>query len=550
MKIYSCLFGRGVLILANKPTLKDILPQLRSWCKVNNVSVQSVYDRCHGMTLQELVYYLFGVVKQASEEVVDYEGQFKELYTYVHDYFDNLNVQDEVDTKLEQMLSDGTLSTLVQNLTKSNWLNGKSVVVYGDSTASIPTSPWNWIKNNVDYVAVTNRSIGGTILCNKDLGGTATALNNGYVLITSATDLSNFDYVAIQYGINDYASGLPLSSATHNDISTFKYALEKVLTKICEAGAIPIICTPIYSHISENTHNSVGAIILNYVDYLINIGLKYNAVIIDQYHLSGCNETNYQHWLTSGTEPIWNHPNEALGEIMALNILSKASSHYTPYKGTLLWMYGNSTIHRLGTNPDAMFNGNISHPSVGTDYQFPGLLFNASNDDIPCIKMYGTTNGRLNLKVNSETVYTVYNNNSSGTTYFEIYFNTTVSGRLYASGDFTELAYAFEVLKPNCGFAMQANWYTLADNVSTDGHIYFTHDSVIFKDFNIEINAAVPAGSRIITCDLQIDNQFIVTVCNSAGNYTASFVIDSNGVSTLNNLEVTTYYLSGRYMLY
>lgn len=35
------------------------------------------------------------------------------LYNYVHDYFDNLDVQTEVDAKLDEMASDGTLSALL-----------------------------------------------------------------------------------------------------------------------------------------------------------------------------------------------------------------------------------------------------------------------------------------------------------------------------------------------------------------------------------------------------------------------------------------------------
>lgn len=102
--------------MANKPTLKEILPQLRAWCAVNNVSVQSVYDTCHGMTLQELVYYLFGVVKDAVEDVVNYENDFKELYDYVHNYFDNLDVQNEINSKLDEMLSDGSLAQLLYDI--------------------------------------------------------------------------------------------------------------------------------------------------------------------------------------------------------------------------------------------------------------------------------------------------------------------------------------------------------------------------------------------------------------------------------------------------
>lgn len=102
--------------MVNKPTLKDILPQLKSWCAVNNVSVQSVYDSCHGMTLQELVYYLFSVVKNAVESQVNLEGKFDELYKYVHDYFDNLDVQDEINKKLDEMYNNGKLAELINDL--------------------------------------------------------------------------------------------------------------------------------------------------------------------------------------------------------------------------------------------------------------------------------------------------------------------------------------------------------------------------------------------------------------------------------------------------
>lgn len=92
--------------------LKKILGQLDQWCVSNNISVQSVYDDCHGMTLQEIVYYLLGVVKEAANQVVNNTDAFQELYNFVHDYFDNLNVQNEINNKIDEMASDGTLTAL------------------------------------------------------------------------------------------------------------------------------------------------------------------------------------------------------------------------------------------------------------------------------------------------------------------------------------------------------------------------------------------------------------------------------------------------------
>lgn len=158
--------------MSEKPTLKQILPQLQSWCAVNNVSVQSVYDQCHGMSLQELVYYLFGAVKQASEEVVDYEDQFKELYNYVHDYFDNLDVQNEINNKLNDMVNDGTLESMIQPILTSyqspivvgnleNMVDHTKLYLY---TVDEKIYYWNgekFVNSGISYGTVSNFLKGG-----------------------------------------------------------------------------------------------------------------------------------------------------------------------------------------------------------------------------------------------------------------------------------------------------------------------------------------------------------------------------------------------------
>lgn len=96
--------------------LKKVLCQLNQWCATNNISVQSVYDECHGMSLQDLVYYLLGVVKEAVNQVVENTDTFKELYDFVHDYFDNLDVQEEINNKLDEMVYSGELTTILKPL--------------------------------------------------------------------------------------------------------------------------------------------------------------------------------------------------------------------------------------------------------------------------------------------------------------------------------------------------------------------------------------------------------------------------------------------------
>ena len=100
----------------NNVDMKVVLAQLNQWCRVNNVSVQSVYDQCKGMTLQELVYYLFGVVRDAVDQFVVTQGEFDELYRFVHDYFDNLDVSKEVSDAIDKMIADGTMTEIITSI--------------------------------------------------------------------------------------------------------------------------------------------------------------------------------------------------------------------------------------------------------------------------------------------------------------------------------------------------------------------------------------------------------------------------------------------------
>jgi hypothetical protein len=54
-----------------------------------------------------------------NETVADYIEQFNQLHDYVHDYFDNLDVQEEINNKLDQMLEDGVLEEIISQFLQS-----------------------------------------------------------------------------------------------------------------------------------------------------------------------------------------------------------------------------------------------------------------------------------------------------------------------------------------------------------------------------------------------------------------------------------------------
>ena len=49
-----------------------------------------------------------------NDTVEDYIEKFNDLYNYVHDYFDNLDVQEEIDHKIDELISNGTMQDIVE----------------------------------------------------------------------------------------------------------------------------------------------------------------------------------------------------------------------------------------------------------------------------------------------------------------------------------------------------------------------------------------------------------------------------------------------------
>lgn len=67
-----------------------------------------------------------------NETVDDYIEQFNTLHDYVHDYFDNLDVQQEVNHKLDEMADNGTLASLI-----STQILGDLSTLHTDDKSSI-----------------------------------------------------------------------------------------------------------------------------------------------------------------------------------------------------------------------------------------------------------------------------------------------------------------------------------------------------------------------------------------------------------------------------
>ena len=78
------------------------------------------YDKESGTVLQQtarMYAKVNEVVESVNEQnttIDEYIDKFNELHDYVYDYFDNLDVQEEINNKLEDMAEDGSLTTLIK----------------------------------------------------------------------------------------------------------------------------------------------------------------------------------------------------------------------------------------------------------------------------------------------------------------------------------------------------------------------------------------------------------------------------------------------------
>ena len=88
-------------VLQNFPFIEadfDAITSYQLWCKVVEYLNKVIYNEA--------------LLEEQSDELVD---AFNELKTYVDNYFNNLDVQEEINQKLDDLVTDGTLGNIINN---------------------------------------------------------------------------------------------------------------------------------------------------------------------------------------------------------------------------------------------------------------------------------------------------------------------------------------------------------------------------------------------------------------------------------------------------
>lgn len=173
-----------------------IMCQLKQVCGADTSGLINAQFLSRPTTAKDIAQ-LFYCTKYIMDGSVNLQNQYVELYNFVKDFFTNLDLQEEVNTVLERMMNDGTLSNLIKPIIMSTL----PPLVVDSTTEMIDKNRSYVLKSNshiyqninnewVDTGVVFGGSIGNVIECNgfldNDYDLNNVASNTCYILYTKS----------------------------------------------------------------------------------------------------------------------------------------------------------------------------------------------------------------------------------------------------------------------------------------------------------------------------------------------------------------------------
>ena len=123
----------------DNPTIKPMVAPFKKFCMSIGALPTSYKDSLdYYETLLWLIKYLenvvIPVVNNNGEAVTELQNLYIELKNYVEHYFDNLDVQEEINNKIDDMVEQGTLQEII-----ADYLNSKAIFCF-DNVNSMKNS--------------------------------------------------------------------------------------------------------------------------------------------------------------------------------------------------------------------------------------------------------------------------------------------------------------------------------------------------------------------------------------------------------------------------
>lgn len=329
--------------------MADKLRPFRAWCQK---VLPLVYDDSlsYYELLCKVVNYINGIIATNNEQTEDIAGikeGLEELKNYVDNYFSSLDVQEEINNKLDSMYEMGELDKFVnpyQLLHKNCIFYGDSIT-WGDSGDSAHSQV---AKPFPQYIA----EISGCNAVNMGAKSATMAVvansSNNLQTQINAYDISNMDYVFISFGINDFVQGVAISSNDSTEWESYfgaMYRAVQLIRQKNQKAQIIFIGVSPSQYYYTYLRNSMSLDIRTYIDavkwFCNENGFKY----IDLLKNSGIDETNYSTY-------------------------SPDNVHFTQEGYNLI---GQCVLNNLGGNSTALYDGVnvwdnmliVSHTKIG-----------------------------------------------------------------------------------------------------------------------------------------------------------------------------------------
>ena len=188
--------------MSNINELKQIIslnPFARFCCTIGNLPSSYMASLTYEEQLLWFCDYLQNTVIPAVNNNAEVVKELQELYVklknYVDNYFNNLDVQDEINNKLDKMVSDGTFDTII-NQTLFNQINTDINNLYTkkmENTILIGDSYGNLTPNWIDlFASKMGLVLNSTFYRNASNGaGFGTGGSGGKNIMTVLTEIEN-----------------------------------------------------------------------------------------------------------------------------------------------------------------------------------------------------------------------------------------------------------------------------------------------------------------------------------------------------------------------
>lgn len=184
------------------------IPHLRRFVLQNFPFIEEDFDALTDYQLIcKVVEFLNTVITSQNEviqQMIDVTADFNQLSDYVDHYFDNLDIQEEINHKLDEMAENGTLEEIVSRYFEHIVITPLQFGAEGDGVTDDTES----VQNAIDYAIANGVALhipDGTYLVSQlTINGRITMYGNGVNSVIKSIDSNNEDCVIyiVNAGIN------------------------------------------------------------------------------------------------------------------------------------------------------------------------------------------------------------------------------------------------------------------------------------------------------------------------------------------------------------